>query len=121
MSVSHKISLIANWKLSRVQVPDLQNASAISAVRIFHCPSGLTDDQPVMLCFANLNSSTELFMEDKPLKSVIVEGATSVPVRPLLQTSNRIEIRWHSTDSSEVLELPERFSAWLEISETATP
>jgi len=73
----------------------------------------------VMLCFTNLNSSSEVFWGDMRLESAILDGSATFLIRLMLQRSNRIEIRWKSTDLNQVLELPERFSAWLEIVETS--
>jgi hypothetical protein len=117
VNAKHRISLSSNWKLSKYAEFQNQQRNSILAMRSFHCPTGLTEDQQVMLCFANLDSSTKIFWEDKCLESAIVDGSAIVSIRKLLQASNRIELRWQGGDFDEAPELPKCFSAWLEISE----
>lgn len=117
MNAKHRISLSSNWKLSKHAEFQDQEQLLIVAVRSFHCPTGLAEDQQVMLCFANLDSSTRIFWGDKRLESAIVDGSAMFSVRAMLHASNRIELRWKSGDFDEAPELPKCFSVWLEIFE----
>jgi hypothetical protein len=119
VNARHRISLSSNWKLSKHVDFQTQEQISILAVRSFHCPTGLAEDQQVMLCFANLDPSTKIFWGDKCLESAIVDGSTIFSIRTLLQASNRIELRWKGGDFDEAPELPKYFSAWLEIFESS--
>jgi hypothetical protein len=119
VNAKHRISLSSNWKLSKHAEFQDQEQLLIVAVRSFHCPTGLAEDQQVMLCFANLDPSTRIFWGDKCLESAIVDESTIFSIRTLLQASNRIELRWKGGDFDEAPELPKYFSAWLEIFESS--
>jgi hypothetical protein len=109
-----------------VRPPDAQDLSddalIVTAQRSFRCPTGLRIGQDILFCFRPAGEGVQLSIGGKQLPLVVQKGLAVASITDIIEGSNRVEIRWRIDQVNQPEtggpEIPERFEAWLEISES---
>ena len=112
----HRISLKSQWKVDLLQDPEDPNSVVIRSIRSFYRPSGLTTNQVLRFCFEPAMADMQFLINGLNQPWTKNMGLASVPITGMMESINRIELRWRSSPS-ESPQLPEKFAAWLEISD----
>ena len=113
---AHRIALKSNWKIEGRHEPGVTDWMEIVATRLFHCPTGIAKTQELCFCFEPAAQDTIFSLNGVRLALTIVEGLATVPITVMIESVNRVEIRWRG-EALESPRAPEKFAAWLEISD----
>lgn len=116
VSNSHRISLKSNWEVQGQFEPGETKEMEFVAKRAFHSPSGIACDQALHFSFVPTSADAILLVNGTHKAWTIMNGLATVPIRVMIGSINRVEIRWRG-QALETPQLPEHFAAWLEISQ----
>ena len=115
----YRISLSNQWKIDLLVDPEDPKGLVIRSVRSFHRPSGLTAFQVLHFCFEPVPADIHFLINGMRQQVTTIMGLATVPITGMMESINRLELRWRCSPS-ESPQLPERFAAWLEISDDVT-
>jgi hypothetical protein len=110
----HRITLKSNWKVDGRLERGATDGMEITATRLFHCPTGISESQELCFCFEPATHDTIFSLNGIQLSLTIIEGLATVPITVMMEAINRVEIRWRG-EALETPRVPEYFAAWLEI------
>jgi len=121
---AYRISLTSNWKVEgRVAPNEKPNETLGETIRMkflakrsFQCPTGISKTQVLRFCFLPASEDTIFILNGVQQNWTILEGLATVPITVMIESTNRVELHWRG-EALETPQVPEHFTAWLEISD----